>query len=68
MKKNERAELHNKTTDELKKMVLDLRSEIGMARIEISMGKNKNTAAVSEKKRNIARILTILGQKEVLNG
>lgn len=68
MKKNERVELHNKTESELKKMVVDLRSEIAMARIDIAAGKNKNTALSREKKKNIARILTILGQKEVLNG
>lgn len=73
MKKNEKIELTNKTEEELKKMVVDLRLEVAKLIIDLKMGKSKNTAQKSEKKKTITRILTILGAreiagKEVLNG
>lgn len=66
MKKNLKAELYSKTVDELKKELFDTRAEVDKLKIEIAARKNKNTAGIRTKRKNIARILTIILQKEFI--
>ena len=64
MKKNELADLKGKTIDELKRLLLDARGELSKLKIDMSLGKNKNLNQARNKRKDIARILTILGMKE----
>ena len=59
-------ELREKTVDELKDIILEGKKEL----FTLKMGHNKlkqleNTAAISNKKREIARAKTVLRQKEL---
>lgn len=64
MKKNEIADLKAKTVDELRRRLLDLREEIEKMSVEKSRGILKNTNGVRNKRKDIARVLTILGMKK----
>lgn len=64
MKKNEIIDLKSKTIDELKRMVLDLREEVGKSAMEKTLGKIKNTNFAKNKRKDIARVLTILSMKK----
>lgn len=66
MKKKDLLELKTKPKDELKRMIVDIKSEIGKLNIEQSLKKLKNTNAIKDKKRDIAVLLTILSLKEFL--
>jgi len=64
MKKNELADLKGKTIDELRRLLLDAREELGKLKIDMSLGKSKNLNQTRNKRKDIARILTILSLKE----
>ena len=64
MKKEAKKELRTKTVDELTKELLDLRAEIAKLSIEMTTGKVTNTNELKKKKKDIARILTYLGEKK----
>lgn len=63
MKKNELKELHAKTHEELVKMLGEARLIIAQSQMDKSMGKLKNTNFINTKKKDVARMLTLLGQK-----
>lgn len=65
MKNKDKKELHTKEKNELLKMAEAIRSEILKMQIDMSMAKVKNVSLVKEKKKDLARILTILGEKEL---
>lgn len=65
MKKQQKEELRSKTADELIKELRDLRSEVGKLAIEMKTGKVQDTNELYKKKKNIARVLTYLSQKQV---
>ena len=59
-------EIKEKTIDELKELILESKKEL----FTLKMGHNKlkqleNTASISNKKREIARMKTVLRQKEL---
>ena len=59
-------EIKEKTIDELKQLILDSKKEL----FTLRMGHNKlkqleNTASISNKKKEIARMKTVLRQKEL---
>ncbi len=59
-------EMKEKTIDELKDIILDSKKEL----FTLKMGHNKlkqleNTASIKNKKREIARLKTVLRQKEI---
>jgi len=56
-------ELRQKTPDELKTQLLDLRKEAFNLRFQKATGQLENTARVREVRRDIARIKTILNAK-----
>lgn len=64
MKANEVKELGNKTKGDLKKSLAELESKFADTRLEVQMGKHKNTALLKEMKRDMARIQTVLNQKK----
>jgi len=64
MKIKEVKELHQKTKEELLKILKDLTEEIEKLRIDLSTNKLKDTNVIKEKKKDVARILTILKEKE----
>jgi ribosomal protein L29 len=65
MKTNEKKELHHKSIEELKKMLLDNEKELLTARLDHTRGKLKNVSSMTMLRRNIAQILTILRGKEL---
>ena len=64
MKIKDIKELHGKTEDELLKILADLKEEIKKENIDLSMNKLKNTSLIKNQKKDIARVLTILGEKK----
>lgn len=68
MKKRQIVELHTKETGELKRMLENLQKELSDFEHEMAVGQAKNTAAKKTKKKDIARIITVLSmKKEVKN-
>lgn len=65
MKKSEVVELRSKSVGELKKILEEVKSETGRLMIEVKTRKFKNTASVGQKKKDIARILTLIREKEL---
>lgn len=64
MKATAKKELMAKTIEELLKDLRDLKAEIAKMSIEMTSGKIKNTNAIKDKKKIVARILTYLSQKK----
>lgn len=64
MKKKEIGELYNQALPELKKQVIVLVNEIKKVHIDLSTGKLKNTNLLGSKKKDIARLKTIIKIKE----
>ena len=58
------ADLRQKSDDELKAQVLDLRKEQFNLRFQAASGQLENTAQVREIRRNIARIKTLLTERK----
>ncbi len=57
------ADVRAKTPDELKQQLEDLSKEAFNLRFQQASGQLENTARVREVRRDIARIKTVLGQK-----
>jgi large subunit ribosomal protein L29 len=57
------SELRPKTSDELKTQLADLRKEQFNLRFQRASGQLENTARVRQVRRDIARIMTILGER-----
>ncbi len=64
MKKKEVKELNNKTVDQLKKAVTDIRQEIAQLQVDIALKTETNTAKRKELGRDLARNLTFLSMKQ----
>ncbi|MEK7542432.1 MAG: 50S ribosomal protein L29 [Patescibacteria group bacterium] len=58
------AELQRKTVGELQKMVAEERGKLQQLRFDLPGGKVKNVREIRKIRRNIARILTLLKQKQ----
>ncbi len=57
------ADVRAKTDDELKQLLADLRKEAFNLRFQRASGQLENSARVRQVRREVARILTILGQR-----
>ena len=57
-------ELRGKTPDELKTQLIDLKKEAFNLRFQRASGQLENTARVRQVRREIARIKTILGERQ----
>jgi ribosomal protein L29 len=63
MKTKEIKELVSKTTADLNKQLRELHSDFASTRLDLQMGKSKNTAILKGIKKDIARVMTVLNQK-----
>ncbi|MBI2074391.1 MAG: 50S ribosomal protein L29 [Candidatus Levybacteria bacterium] len=64
MKTKVKKELHTKTIEELKSLVNQTREELSNLKLEKVRKKLKNTSSILQKRKDMARILTILNEKE----
>lgn len=65
MKSNELKETKLKDPKELKVMLNELKKEIAKLIVERATGKTKNVSLIGQKRKDVARILTIIRQKEL---
>lgn len=66
MKKNEIAAIRKKDLNDLKKVVSEKRAEARAAYSEMKAGKSTNLKKYKNQRREIAQILTIIREKEIL--
>ena len=60
-------DIREKSVDELKALVVDLKKELFELRLKKSTNKLENTASISNTKRTIAQVKTVITEKEVEN-
>ena len=65
MKNKELKELMDKTSAELDVTLKDKKAELFNLRFQLATGQLQNTAAISACKKDIARVKTIIRQREV---
>jgi ribosomal protein L29 len=63
MKKKDLDQLKNQDIKILKKKIADLKKEAATFKIEISLGKIKNVHSILQKKKEIAKVMTVLNLK-----
>ena len=68
MKKKDFLALRQKDNQELEKTISQLKKEIVATSLKIEMRKEKNTASIEGKKKDIARILTIIRERNTKDG
>lgn len=66
MKRKELTDLKSKTIKDLIKMVMDKKFEAKKISLSISGGKEKNLKAGKNVRRDIAQILTVIKEKEII--
>ena len=66
MKKNKLVEIRKKKASEIEKMVSDKKDEIILIAAEIKVGKEKNVKAAANLKKDVAQLLTILGERNMM--
>ncbi len=66
MKKKEFNTTKEKTAEILKKEVLEIRNKITKTRMNLVMGKEKNLKVVSNLRRDLSQILTIIREKVMM--
>lgn len=66
MKRKEIKALHEKTKEELEKILEEARLSLVKLRTDLASGKTKNVSALARKRDEIAQILTIIKEKEIL--
>lgn len=64
MRRNDIRELKSKTENELARTLVDLKAELAKIKTSEYTNKSKNTNLVRNKKKDIARVLTILSIKK----
>lgn len=67
MKIREKKELHHKSVEELAKSIAEKQKELFDAEIEHSQGRLKNPRSLKALRITIARMLTIVREKELAN-
>jgi len=68
MKKKDLKELRLKTRKELETLLNEAKVALVKLRMELATAKIKNTRIISRKKDEIAKILTLIGEKEEKEG
>lgn len=63
MKKREVTELHTKTETELRELMKELLSSLASARLDQAQQKLTNTRSLTNLRKDIARVLTVLRTK-----
>ena len=66
MKKKDFTDLKGKTIKDLLKMANDKKSEVKKAKMNVLAGKDKNLKSSRNLKRDIAQILTLVREKEIV--
>ena len=66
MKRKELTDIKGKTLKELRKMVFEKKLEVGKIKVETPASKGKNLKASKNLRRQIAQILTIIKEKEIV--
>lgn len=64
MKKKELKQLHGKTEKELKTLAEKAQEELVKLRLNLGSGKLKDTQVINKKRHDLARLKTILKEKE----
>ncbi len=64
--KNQTKDLQVKTIKELEKNVQTIREEIAKLKLEIRIKPQKDTNIIMKKRREIARMLTLINEKRIL--
>ncbi|MBU1127314.1 MAG: 50S ribosomal protein L29 [Patescibacteria group bacterium] len=64
MKTRKKQELHQKALPALKKQAEDLKLEIIEMKLKLKAQKEKNTSFLMKKRHDLARVLTIITQKQ----
>lgn len=59
------SELREKTVDELDGVLVDLKSELFNLRFQLATGQLENTSRIKTVKKNIARVKTVLREREL---
>lgn len=67
MKSKAKKELHTKTMQELKQLLKETRDELFKLKLEHARKKLKNKSLISEKRKDIARIMTMIKEGELKN-
>lgn len=65
MKRKEIKELHLKTNQDLKALLRKAQEELVKIRVDLQSGKLKDTQLPNKKRHDLARIKTVLRQKEL---
>lgn len=60
-------DIREKSVDELKALVVELKKELFNLRLQKSTNKLENPASIASTKRTIARVKTVMKEKEVEN-
>ncbi len=68
MKQQELALLKDKKENELISLVANLKKEVTKLRLEMALRKVKNVSLIGQKKKDIARILTMIKERNLPNG
>lgn len=66
MKRNDITALHDKTNGELEQQLQELRKSLAKAKLELPAGKLEDTRLPGKIRDDIARVKTILREKQVL--
>ncbi len=61
-------ELRDLTEEELRQKEAELKRKLFTLRFQIATGQQENTAALKETKKDIARVLTVLRERELKAG
>ena len=65
MKQDQIKALHAKTKRELRELIKKTQEELARLKVELGAGKVKDTQAVNKKRHDLARLKTILREKEL---
>ena len=66
MKRKEFADFKTKSVKELQKFVIEKKTEMGKKRVEMFSGREKNLKYFNNLRRDVAQIMTILKEKEII--
>lgn len=66
MKKKELENIREKSITELKKTALEAKKEISLVYTKIKAGQEKNTSQMKKLRHNLAQVLTLIREKEIM--
>ena len=66
MKTKDRKELHSKSLEELRNLIIQAKDSLIVLKLEKTQNKLKNTSQLAIKRREIAQMLTIARGKELI--